>query len=713
MKRIISYISTLAFAALLVAGCAKDVTEIDGEGEGRLVFNLDFDGTIVTRAAVSAPESVTVNIGKPDVGYTHMFESLAAVPAELWLTNGTYFIEVTGGPTAEPAAPGFDEKLFFKGYKEFTINSNEVTVEVPCTVSTTLITVNFDATVPAQLLDYKATLFPVRMNNSVMLEIDEDNAGATAYLNLVNGQTEIDWTFTAAHKNEAETPVSEAGKLTNLAPGKAYTVNFKYTYSEKYGTLVLSVDVDESTVDIPTDITILVKPGITGLNFREPIVPTEGQKITIVGSESITDIVFSGSLFGAGYDILDAAGLTPPADYGLTITPINKGYEIELGMSFFEQVAQWGSEHPESAAVTITATDQSDCTHSVELTVGVTATTSTVRRSDIWATHATITGFDFTGATTARFAYRQTSSSEWTYVDATYNGEKFTAKLSGLTPGTAYEFDIETGGQLAGTVKTFTTEAATPLYNGGFENWWQDTSNGDKGTWYANASAAEKFWDSGNKGTVNAPMIGNANNNITKSAAPRPGSTGTKSAELKSNWFGVMGMGAFAAGNIYTGNFLEARADLSSPSGRVEFGRPFTSRPSAMKVYYKATTGTVNYAKSGAPISTGQQDKYRILIALSDRGSMREVDTADWNTILKFETDPDIIAFGEIQSSENVDWTEATIQLQYNSLTRVPTHIIVLASASMYGDYFAGSTSSVMYVDDFELVYDDNIVERQ
>ena len=37
---------------------------------------------------------------------------------------------------------------------------------------------------------------------------------------------------------------------------------------------------------------------------------------------------------------------------------------------------------------------------------------------------------------------------------------------------------------------------------------------------------------------------------------------------------------------------------------------------------------------------------------------------------------------------------------------RKPTHIVVVCSASRWGDYFIGSTSSVLVVDDLELIYD-------
>ena len=44
--------------------------------------------------------------------------------------------------------------------------------------------------------------------------------------------------------------------------------------------------------------------------------------------------------------------------------------------------------------------------------------------------------------------------------------------------------------------------------------------------------------------------------------------------------------------------------------------------------------------------------------------------------------------------------------LKYVATDRKPTHIVVVCSASRWGDYFIGSTSSVLVVDDLELIYD-------
>lgn len=78
------------------------------------------------------------------------------------------------------------------------------------------------------------------------------------------------------------------------------------------------------------------------------------------------------------------------------------------------------------------------------------------------------------------------------------------------------------------------------------------------------------------------------------------------------------------------------------------------------------------------------------------------------NAIDFSENNKNVIAYGTITGEEEKgtgQWQEFTIDLKYRDLTRSPKYIIIVASASKYGDYFTGSKSSVMYVDDFSLIY--------
>ena len=68
-------------------------------------------------------------------------------------------------------------------------------------------------------------------------------------------------------------------------------------------------------------------------------------------------------------------------------------------------------------------------------------------------------------------------------------------------------------------------------------------------------------------------------------------------------------------------------------------------------------------------------------------------------------TDPGIIAVAQLQSGNTESaYQEFNLKFNYRSL-RQPTYILIVAAASKFGDYFTGSTSSVLYVDQFSLTY--------
>ena len=52
------------------------------------------------------------------------------------------------------------------------------------------------------------------------------------------------------------------------------------------------------------------------------------------------------------------------------------------------------------------------------------------------------------------------------------------------------------------------------------------------------------------------------------------------------------------------------------------------------------------------------------------------------------------------------EYEKFTIDIKYRDLERKPTYIVIVATSSKYGDYFAGSTNSVLLVDEFELGFD-------
>ena len=351
-----------------------------------------------------------------------------------------------------------------------------------------------------------------------------------------------------------------------------------------------------------------------------------------------------------------------------------------------------------------------------------------------WAKLAYLTGTvisseDELASSEMSFQYRVKDAATWTTVAATPNGENYQATITSLQPNTTYEsrmvYEEE---EFVSDVTEFTTETATALYNGGFDNWYQNQK-----AWYPIAETdatsfdnykgyLNSFWDSGNLG---AATMGK---NPTEEETSDVHTAGGSAAKLSSQFVGLFGIGKFAAGNLYTGHYYET---VMSPMGaKLFFGQAFTSRPTKLKGCFKYNRGTsVDYGdnpyKSELQATGG--DLCSIYIALADNegvdgGGQKyafEIDntlSADdpenfryKNTIDFSESNPNIIAYGCISETEakgTGSWQEFTIDLKYRSLTRVPKYIIVVASASKYGDFFTGSKSSVMYVDDFELVYD-------
>ncbi len=304
------------------------------------------------------------------------------------------------------------------------------------------------------------------------------------------------------------------------------------------------------------------------------------------------------------------------------------------------------------------------------------------------------------------FRYREEGAEEWIEVDAAaiaVDGGSFSTQIRGLRPQTRYEAVASSDADLT-EVRSFTTEAALPLPNGGFEEW----SKPGKIV-YPYLSDDDAFWDSGNKGSA---TVGET---ICEGDADvRPGSSGTRSARLTSKFASVLGIGKFAAGNIFIGTY----AETVGTNGKVNFGRPFAAHPVALRGWLKYTQGKIDRIDKQPPgqtLTTDDYDQGSIYVALgtwtaaayggTDQSPV-QIYTKDQSTFFD-KNAPDVLAFGELVLTESVDgWAQFTIPIEWRRTDAVPTHLMIVCSASRWGDYFTGSTANRMSLDDFELIYD-------
>ena len=289
------------------------------------------------------------------------------------------------------------------------------------------------------------------------------------------------------------------------------------------------------------------------------------------------------------------------------------------------------------------------------------------------------------------FQYRKASETEWTDFagEISYEGKTFSAKITGLEPETLYEFRaVSAQDRRDDSAVQFTTEAADQLPNFNFDSWYKDGKN-----WYANADMGDNyFWDSGNKGA-------NTLSEVNPTSPEETFVVSGKAVRMESKYVIL----AFAGGNIYSGSF----GSVSGLGASINFGRPYTCRPTALHGWYSYAPKAIDKVKAPYEDLKGTMDVGKIYVALTDWSSPFNVNT-NTGTFFVPDEDPAVIAYGELEIPENSngEYKEFTIDLEYRDLERIPTHVLVVATASKYADYFTGGVGSTMYIDEFEFLFE-------
>lgn len=294
-----------------------------------------------------------------------------------------------------------------------------------------------------------------------------------------------------------------------------------------------------------------------------------------------------------------------------------------------------------------------------------------------WACSAGVRGVT-DGKGVPVFEYRIADEEEWrTCSDVKISGTVAAAHVTGLEPDTEYVVRL-TNGITTSQERGFRTGAAVQLPNLNFDSW---SDNGK----YPNAEGS-RVWDSANS------------SGAAVTTSPSDDAVSGKAARLES----VSAFGMLAAGNIFTGSF----AGLAGLGAELDWGSPFSSRPLALKGYFKYTPMVIGKAKDPYKDMLGKTDECQILVFLTDWTEPFRVNTNE-KKFVDLDNDTGIIALGQFNTSETVsDYVSFTLPLTYRNNTRIPRYIVIAGAASHYGDYFTGGIGSVLYLDEFELVYE-------
>lgn len=410
---------------------------------------------------------------------------------------------------------------------------------------------------------------------------------------------------------------------------------------------------------------------VSTLKFLLDVINRSGEEFSM--SKEITDVK-ARDHFIINYKIADAGSI---GGVTVTVDDATQSYTFDV-------------EVPRKPSISLVASQANAFSSFAYLTGAVTAKTSEFNDENL------------------SLQWKKSTDADWTTVPASTltkgENDSYSYKLTNLTPATEYVYRMnynDGNTNVNSDEAAFTTESTLQLENSGFENWHKEGS-----IWYPNASGSN-YWSTSNSGS--AGTMGE-NYNVTTSITS--GAYNGTSANLQSMYVIIK----FAAASLFTGTF---DGMIGTNGAKLGWGVPFGSRPSALKGYMKYNTGGINRGSkpsgAGAP-NSGENDACQIFCALlTDRLKVANANNDDGyelTTSFNWDSDPRIIAYGQItQNTSDSDWKSFNIPLVYRSLTIKPQYVLVVCSSSKWGDYFYGSDSSNLKLDDFSFEYGEPTVQ--
>lgn len=299
-----------------------------------------------------------------------------------------------------------------------------------------------------------------------------------------------------------------------------------------------------------------------------------------------------------------------------------------------------------------------------------------LERADVWTQVIWLSGSCASDVAQAGFRYRKQGDKEWVEVAGAGSSNGFSAHVE-AEPETTYEI-MACWRDEESRIHIVTTLPALKLPNGDFEEW--------------NFSEEGAFWATSI--VRGYPEMGLPQPTI------RPGSSGKYAVKLqKEEWDSIVK--DLYGGHIFTG----INVDPAAGSGVIGvlsmlwniYGQLFEATPTALRGWLQCRNVMSTDTKE-------QEATIRIALGTWSPVPDHDVKIPEHPVVdqyLEEALDPscsDLIAYGELQVAEDVDWQQFTIPLEYLRTDRKPTHLIITCDAG----------SRILCLDDFELLYDYN-----
>lgn len=711
----IKYIAICLLVGLL-GGCAEDKNSLCPTGI--LYLNVEEDATLYTKAQTGVTfESLRVDVldMNRDTIDTYKDYLSDVKDQRMTLPVGKYIVAVSSNHTGKADW----ETPLYQGEEEVEVKQGEITsAQVVCKIANTKVSVLYSEDMKKYFSHYGTTVS--NTSGSLTFTRDEYRSGyftpeeLTVSLKLVN-------------KDGTEFVIRKV--YPDIKP--QYHYKFKFALADPGKDPEAGADFDiEVDDEKPTEITypiFIQKENLFGVgiksfslsgnftngvfSFREntETVPPIGLSYNVGVKTKFSNVwveTTSPTFVAAGlgkFDLRDPAsaasaqvlglGIPPEPEQSVSVDFVDCTWDLSGLLSHLKAVNEKPTEHSFKVLFVDDRNQEKEASFTIKIMPDVAAS---VEEPICWTTFAVLRGI-----TVVEDAYFQLTfggtSTEIKNVKRTSDGN-VSALVTGLKPGVTYSYKLVSEQDPAmecGTVE-FKVEAASVVPNLGFEEWnvvpGYNRPNGVN-------EEGKEYWESGNKGAAIAKEVLLQKTEDCK--------FGNFAAQLTSKFAAIFGIGAFSAGNIFSGSVVEA----GTSGATLKYGQPYKGFPSSLKGWYKYLPGNIDYISNKR--DDGGSDVGIIYIALATE-TQTVKSPLDVTKVVRFDPKaPSVFAYGEMEIKEKVDtYTEFTIPLNYYEgkmpSPGTPIYIIIMASSSKDGDVFTGSTSSVMYVDEFSLSYDYN-----
>ncbi len=701
MKNSIFQITVALALALTAASCTVETSQEKGKGYLYISTETDFSVVPVLK---SAEEPVPLTIYDASGSVFGEYPD-AEFMETLELPTGSYRALATKG-TRQAAA--FDAP-FYSTSQDFQIRNSEVTnLALVLALDNVKVTAEFSQKIVDNFSSYVLTV--TNGDGTLVYDVSAEGGSTLDKEGYFAATGTITWSLSLVN-NSGEKFDALTQTYENVRPRQHYHLSFDVEDAPEEGEASFRIVVDDSmnersfdlvldfvNKDVPkmqTDVDLSASNVYYTGDSSEKLftVTTPNQQDFTTLSLSHSDAALAAAGLPQNVELVDASPelISALAEAGIIATPVASGvHSADISLTSFISSLPAGVYEIEFFAQNVT-TASKRWVYTFEVKSSVEAVSV-----NAWARFASVEGRwlspdkpDGLG-----FAYRTASSQEWSFTEASsivYDEDAKTFRCDiPLQPSADYVVKAVTGHESATREIAFTTEAEQVVPYMNFDTWTQSND-----LWYANPTAddtsSDFIWDSANSKTFGMKLLTTSPEDNVVAVSGE----GKRAAKLQSTVLA----GKFAAGNIYTGDF--GKADISTMGAELEWGIPFASRPLALKGWYHYLPRTVDNG-SHADMS-GKTDIGQIQIMLTDWSAPFQINTGKSVFV---DTNADyIIAYGSIDLNETSGYTEFEIKVEYRDVMRKPRYIVIVAAASKYGDYFTGAKDSILYLDEFSLVY--------